>query len=159
MNVPTEDHSSYDQRVAHDIEKFGCHILSVFDPDRQELNFSYSIGIQKTLNAPEAIVIGVKPKLGHAMVSHYHHMVREGAVFEPSIPMLGFLEGFPIYVEPVTSPDMCHLTLGCEKYYGPGQYKVVQLVYPTVEGVWPWEEQASEWFRKNQPMLGRAHIV
>jgi len=31
----------------------------------------------------------------------------------------------------------------------------VQLVYPTTTGVWPWNKSASEWFVKNQPMLGR----
>ncbi len=158
MKGKSEQQAAYNQRVAHDIAKFGCHIMSVFDPERQELDFTYSIGIQETSSAPEAIVIGVKPELGHAMVSRYHRLVRDGVIFEPGVLQNGFLENFPIYVEPVTSPQVYDLILGCVKYYGGTKCKVVQLIYPTVEGVWPWEATASEWFIKNQPMLGRARI-
>ena len=158
MAISNDEQAAYDQRVSHDIEKFGCHIMSVFDPEGQDLNFSYSIRIQKKVNAPEAIVIGLNPKLGHALISHYHHGVRDGKSYLPNVAYEGFLDGFPIYIEPVTAPRHHDLMLGCERYYGDVGYRAVQLIYPTTKGLWPWEPGVTDTFIKNQPMLGRAWI-
>ena len=39
--------------------------------------------------------------------------------------------------------------------YGEGTYRVVQLIYPTTRGAWPWQKAASDAFRQGQPLLGR----
>lgn len=158
MTTDSEDRrAENDRRVAADIERHGCHVVSVFDPDEREPTFSYSIGIQATTGAPEAIVIGLRPNLGHAMINEYRDQVRRGVRFERGTPYAGFLDAFPIYVEPAKAALACEYTLGCNRYYGGADYAVVQLIYPTTAGVWPWQPGVSAWFRSNQPMLGRKH--
>ncbi len=65
--------------------------------------------------------------------------------------------GFQIYVEPAKATLLAEYTLGCHRFYKGADYSVVQLIYPTTTGVWPWQRAASEWFKSNQPMLGRNH--
>jgi len=150
-----ERRAENDQRVAADVEKYGCHVISVFDPEEKLPTFSYSIGIQATSGAPEAIVIGVRPKLGHSMINEYNAQVRKGVRFERATQYPGFLDGFSIYVEPAKGALLSGYTLGCNRFYKGSDYSVVQLIYPTTTGVWPWQKAASEWFKANQPMLGR----
>jgi len=157
MNTPAERRAANDQRVAEDVAKFGCHVISVFDPEEKLPNFSYSVGIEESSSAPEAIVIGVKPALGHAMINEYNDQVRKGVKFKRGILYPGFLEGFEIFIEPAKSSLLSEYTLGCSRYYSGAAYSVVQLIYPTTTGLWPWQASASEWFRANQPMLGRKH--
>ncbi len=146
-----------DRRVAADVEQYGCHVISVFDPEEKLPTFTYSVGIQATSGAPEAIVIGVRPNLGHSMINEYNDNIRRGNRFERSTQYSGFLEGFQIYVEPAKAELLNEYTLGCARFYQGSGYSVVQLIYPTTEGVWPWQDAASEWFKSNQPMLGRKH--
>lgn len=158
MNTSLEDRRvENEKRVARDVEKYGCHVISVFNPDGQLPTFSYSAGIQTTSGAPEAIVIGVRPSLGYSLINEYNDQVRRGARFERGTQYSGFLVGFNIYVEPAKRKVLAEYTLGCDRFYKGESYSVVQLIYPTTTGVWPWQRAASEWFRSNQPMLGRKH--
>ncbi|TIR44638.1 MAG: DUF4262 domain-containing protein, partial [Mesorhizobium sp.] len=37
-------------------------------------------------------------------------------------------------------------------YDGP-VFRIMQLIFPTTSGVWPWDAEAGEWFCKRQPSL------
>jgi hypothetical protein len=44
--------------------------------------------------------------------------------------------------------------LGWDRWlYGGDDFEVIQLIYPTTDGIWPWEPSASDWFRQRQPIL------
>ncbi|MCA0177741.1 MAG: DUF4262 domain-containing protein [Proteobacteria bacterium] len=158
MNTtPEQRRAENDLRVASDIATYGCHVVNVFDPDQKLPSFSYSVGIQATSGAPEAIVIGVRPDLGHSMVNEYNDQVRNGARFARGTKYDGFLKGFSIYIEPAKPDLLLDYMLGCTRFYQGARYAAVQLIYPTTSGVWPWQKTADAWFRSNQPLLGRAH--
>ena len=146
-----------DRRVANHVRKYGCHVVSVFDPEDKLPTFSYSIGIQATMGVPEAIVIGLSPDLGHFLIYEYNDQVRQGVKFERGVPYADFLEGFNIYVEPAQPKLLTEYTLGCSRFYKGEAYSVVQLIYPTTSGVWPWQDGASKKFKALQPLLGRKH--
>lgn len=156
MNISAEKRAANDKRVAKDIREYGCHVISVFDPQEATPFFSYSVGIQETSNVPEAIVIGLKPELGGFIINEYNRQVRKGTRFERGVLYPGFLEGFEVYIEPARRKLVAEYTLGCDRYYQDKEYSVVQIIWPSTSGVWPWQKSASEWFKNNQPMLGRA---
>jgi hypothetical protein len=156
MNDTAADRrAANDKRVADDVQKFGCHVISVFDPEEKHPLFTYSIGIYECSKAPEAIVIGLKASLGSYIVNEYNRRVRTGEVFRRGILYEGFLEGFAVYVEPAKSAVVAAYSFGCDRYYKGAKYPTVQIVWPSTSGVWPWQARASEWLRSNQPMLGR----
>ncbi|RVC28185.1 DUF4262 domain-containing protein, partial [Mesorhizobium sp. M7A.F.Ca.CA.004.04.2.1] len=41
-------------------------------------------------------------------------------------------------------------------FYDGLDFRVLQLIYPTVDGIWPWQAEASNWFRAWQPLLDTA---
>jgi hypothetical protein len=155
MTISEEARAANDARVAKDIREYGCHVISVFDPEERLPTFSYSIGIQETTGAPELIVLGLRPALGHALVNAYCRKVRAGERFERGTRYAGFLDGFEVYLEPVPPKRAAEYLLGCERHYAGRPYAVVQLVYPSTRGAWPWRKSASPGFVAIQPMLGR----
>ncbi len=144
-----------DRRVARDIERYGCHVISVFDPDGRLPSFSYSIGIQDSSGAPDVIVFGLRPELAGYLVNEYNRRLRKGKRFKRGRKYFGFLQGFPVYFEPARRARYVRYAYGCARYYGEREYSMVQLVWPSTKGVWPWNKSASKWLVRNQPMLGR----
>jgi hypothetical protein len=144
-----------DRLVAEHIEQFGCHVVNVFDPDGLQPHFSYSIGIQATSGAPEVIVVGLRPEMSQWMVNEYNRRVRAGEHFQRGVLYPGFLQGFEVYVEPARRKLVADYVFGCDRYYDGQPYEVVQIVWPSTSGVWPWQKRANDWFKSNQPMLGR----
>ncbi len=147
------------QRAAHEnhigssIEKYGCFVLSVADPDGAEPPFSYSIGITLDSGHPEAIVFGLSPRLGPWVINEYNRLIRAGKKFMPGVTYEGFLQGFPVYIESADPRKTQDFMFACNRLYGEFGYPVVQIVIPTTAGVWPWEKGAGRAFRRIQPLL------
>ena len=66
-----------EQRVVDDISAYGWHCTLVPE-DEEGPGFSYSIGLDDTLGAPELIVFGLKHKLMHTMIWQAFHQIKEG---------------------------------------------------------------------------------
>jgi hypothetical protein len=140
------------EKALADIEKYGCHVIHVLE-DEEGPPFSYSMGVQKTSGVPEVMVIGLKRPIAHFVVSEYNSRVRAGERFAAGSRYDDFLEGFKVQFEVVTSEHFDEY-LGQNKWLYRGKnFDVFQIIYPTTDGVWPWEAAASEWFRQRQPVL------
>ncbi len=143
----------YERNILDHIQQHGCSVTSVCDPDEAEPPFTYSIGIAKQTGAPELIVVGLSSKLGHWLVNEYNRRVTEGERFAPDVLYLGFLEGFAVQFGRVARPHREeYMRSACWLHAGP-DFDALQLIWPSTSGVWPWESEASEWFRTNQPVL------
>ena len=141
-----------EQKALDDIDRYGCHIIHVMAEDDLP-PFSYSVGITRSAGKPEVFVIGLERELSHSVVNNYNQRVRDGEIFTPGALYSGFLEGFDVTFESVDR-QFYDEYFGWDLwlYDGPG-FDVLQLIFPTTEGVWPWQSQATEWFRSWQPIL------
>jgi len=143
----------YEQNILQHIEKHGCSVTSVFDPEELLPPFSYSIGIAQSCGAPELIIIGLGSKLSHRMVNEYNRRVQSGERFLPGVNYLGFLEGFAVQFGPVTREHREeYMRSACWLHDG-SEFDALQLIWPNTSGIWPWDAEASEWLRTNQPLL------
>jgi hypothetical protein len=141
-----------EQKAIADVEQYRCHVIHVLE-EGDLPPFAYSVGIEKTSQAAELVVIGLKQPLAHYIINEYNRRVREGEHFEAGQPVSGFLEGFDCQLRSV---DRSHYPgyFGRDLWFYKGNgFRVLQLVYPTVEGIWPWEAEANDWFRRRQPLL------
>lgn len=143
----------YERNILAHIEAYGCSVTSVFDPDGREPTFSYSIGISKGTMAPELIVVGLKQELGHWLVNEYNRRVRKGETFAPGVLYLGFLEGFAVQFRAVAAEHRQNYMRSTAWLHGGPDFEAFQLIWPSTDGVWPWDPKATEWFRANQPLL------
>jgi len=143
-----------DEKTLSDIRTHGCHVIHVQEEDALP-PFGYSVGIQRSSQVPEVIVVGLKHPMADFVINEYNHRIRAGEKFLIGHEYLGFLEDFPVLFEKV-------LLKHYEEYFGWNRwlydgeaFDVVQMVYPNTQGVWPWDEAADAWFRARQPLLGR----
>lgn len=143
-----------DRRLLENIEKFGCQVMHISEEDELP-PFAYSVGIQKTSGAPEVVVIGLKRDMAHFVVNEYNKRVREGEKFTPGKRYSGFIGDFEMEVATVhQSHYKEYFGYSLWFYKGP-HFDVVQLVFPNTSGVWPWESEATDWFRAWQPILSK----
>ena len=146
-----------EKKALADIEQYGCHVIHVAAEDDLP-PFSYSVGIQRRSGSPEVVVIGLKQSLAHFVVNEYNRRVRAGEKFTPGELYANFIEGFDITFERVGREFYTEYFGWNLWLYGNPEFEVLQLVYPTTDGEWPWRPNASEWFRAWQPILNSAPV-
>ncbi len=141
-----------EQKALADIDKYGCHVIHVAAEDELP-PFSYSVGIERSSGAPEVVVVGLEQPIAHFVVNEYNRRIQEGEVFTAGHTYGDFLEGFLVGFEQVEEsfyPEYFGWNLWL--YDGPS-FRVLQMVYPTTSGIWPWNASAD--FREWQPILTR----
>ncbi|MGN0921730.1 MAG: DUF4262 domain-containing protein [Cellvibrio sp.] len=147
-----------DRKALEDIKTFGCHVLNVMEGEEQPC-FSYSIGIEKTLNQPELIIVGLKRELSHSIINNYRQRLASGEVFIPGVFYSDFIEGFDVtFIEMDKKHYKEYLGLGLWLYSG-NSFKTYQLIWPTTAGIWPWNENKSEYYVWAQPILNSSGVL
>jgi hypothetical protein len=114
--------------------------------------------LRKTSGVPEIIVVGLKEEMGCFVVNEYNSRVRAGEKFELNRSYSGFLGGFDVLFKEVHHSHYRE-HFGWDRWlYKGDDFKALQMMYPTTEGVWPWDEDASDWFKKRQPQLSESSL-
>jgi hypothetical protein len=143
-----------DRKILEDIEKFGCSVMHIA-AEEDLPPFAFSVGITRSVDAPEVIVVGLKQPMAHFVVNEYNRRVRSGEAVAPGQKYTGFIEGFEVLATDVHVSNYDeYLGYNLWLYQGPN-FKVIQLVYPSTSGVWPWEKPEGDWFRSWQPLLNQ----
>ena len=142
-----------EKKIIRNIEEFGCHVTSVFDPKGDEPNFTYSTGISNSYSAPELIIVGLDSQLSHTIINLYAERVENGEKYNTESFYLGFLSGFEVCFRTVSSEHKKSFMLSSCWLYGNNNFEAIQLIFPTTSGVWPWEPEASESFKELQSSL------
>jgi Domain of unknown function (DUF4262) len=151
---PTRPYSAFELKLVEDIGSYGFRVNSVFaDPKAKVPQFSYSIGIQKTCGAPELIIFGMSPTTAHHLVWAYFDLVQQGRPLPPHRRLSGLLDGYSVFLQPACRRQHEQHMLSCNWFYGAGQYRAVQLIYPHPSGPWPWSGNATPRFRWEQPLI------
>ena len=138
----------YEEKSISDIEKHGCHILSVIEDD-EGLTFSYSIGIEESNSHPEIIITGLPSDFAQLLINDYNARVKDGEVFEVDKMYDGFLEGFEVTFKLVEKKHYKEYFGWAQWLYKDKPYRVLQLIYPNTSGVWVWDKEADDdlkWF-------------
>ena len=142
-----------EQSAINNIEKYGCHVMHIF-AEGSLPSFTYSVGIFGKTKQPEIIVMGLKREVAHVIVNDYNDMVKEGKVFKPRRSYSDFLDGFDVQFITVDKEHYKEHFGWDIWYYEGNSFPVLQLVFPDKSGIWPWDENASEEFKRYQPVLG-----
>lgn len=141
-----------EEQALADIETYGCHILQVMAEDTAP-PFSYTIGITRQLQKPEIVVVGLKEPIAKFVINEYNKRLKRGESFRPGTFYSGFLEGFDCVFEEV-HPKHYREYFGWALWlYRGDDFRVLQLVYPTTSGIWPWSPDAPAGFVQWQRIL------
>lgn len=142
-----------DEKLIADIEEFGWHVLHVLEDDSGP-RFSYSIGLFKTFGHPEIILIGLKHELAHTLIDNFGHDIESGRKYQSGQFYSDILDDFRCLMIDVKK-EHYHEHFGYAKwYYKSDNFPALQCIYPTVEGVYPWENEWPADIKYLQPILG-----
>jgi hypothetical protein len=140
------------QRVLHDISRFGCHAIHVQAAGAQPA-YTYTVGIHRTQQLPDLVVFGQPHPKAHRLLHGYNLRLRRGERFVEGQMAGGFLVLQDVALRPVHRSHHAHYFSWNLWLHDGVDFPMLQLVYPTREGVWPWDAMAGDWFRQLQPLL------
>ena len=132
-----------EQKVLDDIREFGQHVLAVAEDDVGP-GFVYSIGLFENYAHPEIIIIGLRQELAHLLINNIAFDIKEGKTFTPGEFHEGVLDDFLCYFAAVHPEHYRDFVGWARWYYGGDDFPLVQCIYPTTNGVFPWEKDFPE---------------
>ena len=147
-----------DKEVQDNIDKFGLNVRHVFSNDNLP-PFSYSIGLFRSYGHPEIIMIGLKQELAHTLINNMAYDIKEGKTFAPFKFEADILDDFDCYFIDVDKSNYDEYVGGAQRYYDGDGFPLLQCIYPTVKGIYPWEDEWPEEIKNLQPILGPLNIT
>lgn len=141
------------EKLENDIKEYGLQVLHVLE-DETGPGFSYSVGLYKNYSHPEIIMIGLKQQLAHTLINSMANDIKEGKVFVPLTFEANILNNFNCYIVEVDKANYDSYVGQAQQYYDGEEFPLVQCVYPTVKGIYPWEDEWPEEIKDLQPILG-----
>ena len=149
-----------EQAIVDNVAKNGCFIMSVFDPEGIEPEFSYSIGFEETVGQPEVIVFSLPKNLRASMINEVWRQVdQKGLRLSGGMEIPDLLEGHLWWAREVTSKEAILEHFGSaiwyKRHFGKGEIeRVYQIVWPGAhQGLFPWEAGCAPEVIEDQPAL------
>jgi hypothetical protein len=149
--------SDSQNKVLSDIEQHGCHIIHVME-DEIGPGFSYSIGLFHTFKHPEIIFIGLNPELAQVLINNICSDIKKGKSFYGGQSYAEILDNFECRMIEAKKEFYDEHFGQAQDFYKSNDFPVLQCVYPTTSGVFPWDENAPEGFAEHQPILGSTTV-
>jgi hypothetical protein len=142
-----------DKQLFDDIEKYGLHVPHILGDDENP-RFSFSVGLYKTYQHPEIIIIGLKQELSHTLINNIAEDIKNGKRYDAFEWSNDILTNYNCLFIPVDKLNYEEYMGYANWYYNGNNYPLLQCIYPTVKGVYPWEDTWPGNIKKSQPILG-----
>lgn len=146
-----------DQQVLNDIEQYGAHIVDVL-AEGSTPGFGFSIGLFHNFKHPEILIIGLQQELIHSIINDVLEEVKKGKRYEAFTYSPNILEGFECYFTPVKQQHYQAYLGYAHWFYKGDDFPVLQCIYPTVKGIYPWQDAWPQKLKTVQPILGPINI-
>lgn len=144
--------SRSDQKLLSDIAQFGWHIIHI-PQDEEGPGWSYTIGLYHTFKHPEIVVTGMQPDFSQVILNNFGEDIKSGKKFEVGLLYNDILDDVQCKMIEVKR-EHYHEHFGYAKwFYKSEDFPVLQCVYPTKSGIFPWDKEAPEGFKTFQPIL------
>lgn len=140
----------FEQKALDDIRDHGLHIIGVAEDDEAP-GFAYSIGLFENYAHPEIIIIGLKQDLAQLLLNNMAFDIKEGKTFAAGEFHEGVLDDFLCYFGEVPKKHFGEFVGWARWYYEGDNFRLIQCVYPTIKGKFPWEKDFPEdarWYRQ-----------
>ena len=144
-----------DKQVLQNIEEYGWHVVKIMEDDEGP-GFCFSIGLFKTFNHPEILIVGLKLDLAHILINNIGESIRNGKRYDTTAPHDDILDGFNCYMVDVEVRHYREYLGYATWYYEGSNFPTLQCVYPTVKGIFPWQDEWPNELKDLQPVLGNS---
>jgi len=147
-----------ERKVIDDIDRCGWHVVKVME-DQEHPPHAFSIGLYKTFRHPEIIIVGLKLEMMHNVINSIGADVKDGKVYESGKYYPGLLEKFDCWFNNVPCSLYEDYVGYAVWYYKQSSFPLLQCVWPTTQGIYPWELSYPRDLIQRQPVLGEPFII
>jgi hypothetical protein len=155
MKKLPEDADPADKRVIENIKKFGWHITGI-PAEENYPPHTFSVGLYEKFNHPEIIIVGLDINLAASLINNIGEQVKSGKKFEPGKSYNKLLAGdFKSFFIKVDKKNYKEYVGIAGWYYGSPDFPLLQFVWPTKDGLFPWDKNSPKEFLEDQPLLGK----
>ncbi|MFI6759457.1 DUF4262 domain-containing protein [Micromonospora sp. NPDC050417] len=112
--------------------------------------FVFTIGLWHTFRRPEVVMFGLHPSDMNGWLKKYVDLSRHDTPSREGDLIENVIQGFPVQVRPVDRSWNDSLFGTLHRFYQGVVPPVEQLIWPDREGLWPWDDRATESCRKRE---------
>jgi hypothetical protein len=143
-----------EQKVLADISEYGWHCMNVVEDDGQP-PWSFTIGLYETWAHPELIITGRSRATAHEMLSCLVAEIEDGRPPDLTDPSAYTLVGIPCRFLEVHARHYTDYVGFARWFYRGKHFPLYQIVWPSTDGLYPFDKAAPRSFKDWQPVLGR----
>jgi hypothetical protein len=152
------DLSTARQKVVHDVNVFGWHVMQVL-PGQAHPGWAYSIGLHRSFGHPEVVIFGLGLDTMGEIVNIVGRAVQSGRQFTDGTVTDELLAEYSCTLR-VVDPVWRQRLLGFATWlYGGGEFPVLQVFWPDKERFYPWQPGFNAALVASQPLLFNADAV
>lgn len=140
-----------EKRILNDIELYGWHVIKVPEDDFGP-SFGHSIGFYHSFEHPEIIIIGLDLDVIHYVINRIGDAIREGILFQSGQFYSNIIENVDCYFTAV-NPDFYKDYAGYAQLIYKDDFPLLQCIYPTISGIYPWQTEWPAELKSAQPVL------
>jgi hypothetical protein len=139
-----------DERTIGQIEESGCSVISVGRDCKDDLSWTYTIGVYDTCGKPDLITVGLNFNVAQSCLNEAVRRMREG--FDLTKGRQSDLIGnVDCELRVVDLKWVGHLMNWANWYYGGTDYPVLQVIYPDLKNKFQWDAGFDDRFL--QPLM------
>ena len=144
-----------DNIITSDINTYGWHVVKVLG-DSEGPQFGYSIGFYESFGHSEIIIVGLDLDLIHSLINSMGESVQKGSTYKHGNFYPDLLQGYECYFTDVAKNYYDNYLGRAQVYYQNDHFPVLQCIYPTVKGIYPWDKNWPDEIKTLQPLLGES---
>jgi hypothetical protein len=133
------------------IDSHGWTVIKVLDRP----TFAYTVGLTETFNHPELIMFGLAPDNMQSLLNNAAAIVRSKGRIEPYSLLDTVIDGYSCYGLPVDAAAREGYLNVAFELYGSGNVSAIQIVWPDVDGLFPFQQGCDEATVRYQTIIGR----
>ncbi|MEU5696528.1 DUF4262 domain-containing protein [Actinosynnema sp. NPDC020468] len=133
-------------------ERHGHAVVTVPE-DAEGAGYAFSVGAWRRFGVAEAVVLGLPPEMAEVLIRMYVTRAGAGERFVPGKLYFDFFDGVPVTFERVFKGFYTEFLGSAFLLHPKGDFAAVQIVIPTTDGHWPWQESAPAGFGDWQLLL------
>lgn len=153
FDFPDSEFDDQERKFLEEIRANGWFSTRVFDPEREEPDFSYSTGIFTGTGFPEIIVFSLPKQVSHDILWDIYHDLSAGTAFPISTKIKGIFGNHDAVFLPVSRKKYCNYLGWSRWFYDGDAFPCLQLIWPDPYGSFPWESNFETKFGSDQPDL------
>jgi len=155
--------TDYEREIIANVERSGCHITSVFDPDGNGPPFAYSAGFMRSIGTGEVIIFGLPGEMMADMINGVFDRIAEGTLqLTEGAEIEGLLSDHVCVVRRVHPDQIGRDHFNSALWFARTQMdaeltEAWQIFWPPVgTSLMPWDADCPEDIRLLQPALYEA---